>query len=220
MINFILKIDLDKVKFFKKRMTPKVSAILLGAGESKRMGVDKLSLPWGKEMIFEHCLWTLLRSIIAELVVVLSRQNKIPENIFNAERVKIVVNSHPERGMGYSIRKGIEAIDPKSQGILIALGDQPFLKTRTINALIRTFSPGGGEIIMPLYKGMRGNPVLFDRCYKKELLSLKGDVGGRFLLEIYPDKVKGFKTKSKGVLLDIDTWKDYKRVCKMDRKLE
>lgn len=198
-------------------MIPKISAILLGAGESKRMGRDKLSLPWGKETVFEHCLRVLLRSNITELVVVLSPQNKIVKNLLQVERVKIVVNPYPERGMSTSIQKGIQAVGPKSQGILIALGDQPLLKTRTINAMIHTFSPGEREIILPSYHGRRGNPVLFDRWYRKELLSLKGDVGGRSILEKYPENLRVFRTKSRGVLLDIDTRRDYKKVLKKQK---
>ncbi len=196
-------------------MIPRVSAILLGAGRSKRMGVDKLSLPWGKETIFEHCLRTLLRSNIGELVVVLSRRKEGFKNLFRVKKVKFVLNPSPEKGMSGSIRRGLKAIDPKSQGILIALGDQPFLKTRTINALIRTFTPKKGEIVLPSYDGRKGNPVLFDRCYKKELEWIRGDVGGRSILEKYPKKVKVFQSKSKGVILDIDTWKDYKKGLKL-----
>ncbi len=179
------------------------------------MGVDKLSLPWGKETIFEHCFRTLLRSNIAELVVVLSRRNKGFKNLFRVKKAKFVLNPYPEKGMSGSIRRGLKAIDPKSQGILIALGDQPFLKTRTINALIRTFTPKKGEIVLPSYDGRKGNPVLFDQCYRKELLSLEGDIGGRLILEKYPKNVRVFQTKSKGVLLDIDTWKDYKKGLKL-----
>jgi molybdenum cofactor cytidylyltransferase len=193
-------------------MRTKISSILLGAGESRRMGMDKLSLPWGKETVFEHCFKTLLQSNIGELVVVLSHKNKKLNDRFQGNKVKVVVNPHPEKGMSASIRKGLQAIDPKSQGILIALGDQPLLKTRTINALINSFSPKKGDILLPSYNGMRGNPVLFDRCYRKELESLKGDVGGRPILERYSKNVRVFRTKSKGVVLDIDTWNDYKNI--------
>lgn len=176
------------------------------------MGMDKLSLPWGKETIFEHCFRVLLKSNVQELVVVLSPQNIGFKNRFRFEKVKIVVNPFPEKGMSTSIQMGIKVIDPESQGILIALGDQPLLKTRTVNALVHAFSPRRGEIILPSYCGRRGNPVLFDRCYRKELLSLKGDVGGRSILKRFPEKVRLFRTESKGVLLDVDTWKDYKKI--------
>jgi molybdenum cofactor cytidylyltransferase len=113
--------------------------------------------------------------------------------------------------MSVSIKKGIRGIHPRCDGILIALGDQPFLKTRTINALIHAFDQGRGGIIVPSFRGRRGNPVIFHRRYKKELLNLRGDVGGRSIVERYPKDVQVVPVKSIGVVKDIDTWQDYQR---------
>lgn len=187
----------------------KISAILLGAGESKRMGVDKLSLPWGRRTILEHCFETLLRSEVEELVVVLGIRNKEVKNLFQGRKVKIVINPHSKRGMSTSIRKGLQAIHPSSDGILIALGDQLFLKTGTINALIRAFGQGKGGIVVPSFQGEKGHPVIFHRRYKRELLNLKGDVGGRSIIERHPEDVRVVPVKSIGVVKDVDTWQDY-----------
>jgi molybdenum cofactor cytidylyltransferase len=187
----------------------KNSAILLGAGESKRMGVDKLSLPWGRRTILEHCFETLLRSEVEELVVVLGIRNKEVKNLFQGRKVKVVINPHSKRGMSTSIRKGLQAIHPSSDGILIALGDQLFLKTRTINALIRAFGQGKGGIVVPSFQGKKGRPVIFHRRYKRELLNLKGDVGGRSIIERHPEDVRVVPVKSIGVVKDVDTWQDY-----------
>jgi molybdenum cofactor cytidylyltransferase len=186
-----------------------ISAVLLGAGESKRMGVDKLSLPWGRRTILEHCFETLLRSEVEELVVVLGIRNKEVKNLFQGRTVKVVINSHSKRGMSTSIRKGLQAIHPSSDGILIALGDQLFLKTGTINALIRAFGQGKGGIVVPSFQGKKGHPVIFHRRYKRELLNLKGDVGGRSIIERHPEDVRVVPVKSIGVVKDVDTWQDY-----------
>lgn len=192
-----------------------ISAILLGAGESKRMGKDKLSLPWRKKTIFEHCLQTLLRSRAKEVIIVLKDRMEEMAHCVRQKKVKVVVNRDYKKGMSASIRSGIRALDPKSTGILIALGDQPFLKTRTINALIRAFNKGEGEIIVPSFKGRRGHPVIFHRRYAKELLRLRGDVGGRSIIEKHPGKVCVVQVKSEGVIRDIDTWKDYMEELRM-----
>ena len=189
----------------------KISAVLLGAGESKRMGVDKLSLPWGRKTILERCFETLLRSEVQEVIVVLGFRNKGVKNLFRGRRVKIVINLRPKMGMGTSIRRGLQAIHPSCHGILIALGDQPFLKTRTVNALIHAFDRGKGGIIVPSFRGRRGHPVIFHKRYKKELWSLKGDVGGRSIIERHPEDVRVVHLKSEGVVMDIDTWQDYNR---------
>jgi len=188
-----------------------ISAILLGAGQSKRMGVDKLSLPWGRGTLLEHCFETLLRSEVQELVVVLGIRNKGAKNLFRGRKVKVVINPYSYRGMSTSICRGLTALRSRSDGILIALGDQPLLKTTTIHALIHAFQKGKGGIIIPSFQGRRGHPVIFHRRYKKELLGLKGDVGGKFVLGRHPQQVQAIRVKSIGVVADVDTWQDYKK---------
>ena len=196
----------------------KISSILLGAGESKRMGVDKLSLPWGEKTVFEHCFDTLLRSKVKEVIVVLHGRIKEGADYLKGKRVKVEINPYYKKGMSTSIRRGIQAIDPRTHGILIALGDQPLIRTRTINALIHAFSQGKGKIIIPSFQGRKGNPVIFHRRYGKELLKLKGDVGGRSIIEKHPEDVWVVRVKSEGVVKDIDTWKDYKNGVRIDNK--
>ncbi len=187
-----------------------ISAILLGAGESRRMRVDKLSLPWGRKTVLDRCFETLLRSEVQELVVVLGIRNERIKNLFQGRKIKVVVNPYSNRGMSTSIRRGLQIIRPSCHGILIALGDQPLLKTRTINVLIHAFEKEKAGIIVPSFQGRRGHPVIFHRRYKKELLDLRGDVGGRSIIERYPEDVRVVPVKSIGVVKDVDTWQDYK----------
>jgi len=191
-----------------------ISAILLGAGESKRMGFDKLSLPWGKKTVLERCIQTLLRSRVREVVIVRGLRSRGVRNTFHGEKIKIVTNPHPAGGMSSSIRRGLQAVGPESDGILIALGDQPFLKTRTINALIRIFDREKERIIVPAFQGRTGHPVIFHKAYKKELMNLKGDVGGKSIIEKHRGDVRVVKVRSIGVVRDVDTWQDYEK----DRK--
>ena len=159
--------------------------------------------------MLERCFETLLRSEVQELIVVLSTRNKGVRNQFRGRKVRTVINPLSKMGMSASIRKGLQKIHPYCHGILIALGDQPFLKTRTINALIRTFDRGKGGIIVPSFRGTRGNPVIFDRKFKKELLNLRGDVGGRSIIESHPEDVRVVPVESIGVIKDVDTWPTY-----------
>ena len=195
-----------------------ISAILLGAGESKRMGFDKLSLPWGKKTVFERCLQTLLRSRIKEVVVVRGLRNSGIRNSFHGKKIKIVTNRHAAKGMSSSIRKGLRAVSRRSDGILIALGDQPLLKTRTVNALIRAFDLEKEGIVVPSFRGKTGHPVIFHRAYRKELMGLEGDAGGRSLIEKHREDVRVVRMKSIGIVKDVDTWQDYKKALKKDVK--
>ncbi len=189
----------------------KISAILLGAGESKRMGANKLLLPWGKKTVLTHCADALIQSRVKEVIVVLGDRTKILKNQLRRRKVKVVMNPYYRKGMSTSIRKGIRTIDPNSHGILIALGDMPFLGSRTINSLIRTFCQGKGTIVVPSFRGRKGHPVIFHRKHEKELLQLKEDVGGKSIIESHPGEVRLVQIRSEGVIKDIDTWKDYKK---------
>jgi molybdenum cofactor cytidylyltransferase len=192
-----------------------VSAILLGAGESKRMGVNKLGLPWGKKTVLEHCLDILLRSNIKETVVVLSERTEAFRSRLDRRGVSFAMNPFFRKGMSTSIVKGIRSIDPQSEGMLIALGDQPFLKSRTINALIRAFAEGERGIVVPSFQGKTGHPVIFHRRYERELMKLRGDVGGRSIMDRHPEDVFVVKVKSEAVLRDIDTRDDYLKGMKL-----
>ena len=199
-----------------KRGGKRVSAILLGAGRSKRMGQDKLMLPWGEKTVIGHCLDTLLHSELEEVRVVLSGKSKAMIDRLQGypavlrKRIRFVRNPRPGKGMSSSIRFGLQNLDPRIEGVLIALGDQPLLKKRTVNALIRAFPPGEGKIIVPFYSGKRGNPVLLDRSYIRELMELRGDVGGRSVIDNHPDRIIRVRTRSEAVLRDVDTWEEYR----------
>jgi molybdenum cofactor cytidylyltransferase len=186
-----------------------ISAILLGAGESKRMGVNKLSLPWGGKTVLEQCLYTLLRAKVKEVIVILNARSKSVIYHGRNQRLKVVINTDYKKGMGTSIRKGTQVINPRSQGILIALGDQPWIKTKTINALIHAFAQGKGAIVYPSFRGQKGHPVIFDRRFGNELVKIKRDEGGRSIIRRYPEDVWQVPVKSEGVVMDIDTWYDY-----------
>jgi len=200
-----------------------ISAILLGAGESKRMKVNKLSLPWGRETVFEHCFNTLLRSKVREIIVVLNKQNEETKDWFDkrsastTKKVKITVNPRYRQGMSTSIHKGLQVMDPRSEGILISLGDQPLLRTRTINVLLRAFQQRKEGIVVPSFKGMKGHPVIFHRMFRKELLKLRGDTGGKPILLRYSKQIKTIPVRSEGIIKDIDTREAYQQALRMKR---
>ncbi len=197
----------------------KVSAILLGAGQSRRMGFDKLSLPLGKKTVLERSVDAFVRSNVKEVVVVLGGRTKALRGTLEGFKVKVIINPQYRKGMSTSIRQGIRAISPESQGILIALGDQPFVKRRTINALIGAFFRRKRGIVVPSFRGEKGHPVIFDRRYKKELLALRGDAGGKRVLEKYSHDVTEVQTKCEGVVKDLDTREDYKKLKVKSYKL-
>ena len=187
-----------------------ISAILLAAGESKRMGRTKLLLKWDQRTIIEKSVDTLLASKIDELIVVLGHQAQAVLRKLGARRLKAVINHQYRMGMSTSIRRGLGEVGPKSEAILIALADQPFVETDLIDHLIDIYRQNPHGIVLPSYKGGRGHPVILDRFrYGEEMRNLTGDVGCRPILNRHPEDILEVEVKSEGVIADIDSWEEY-----------
>jgi molybdenum cofactor cytidylyltransferase len=186
-----------------------LSAILLAAGESKRMGELKQLMPLGGSTTIEQAINNLLASAVDEVIVVLGHKAEEIKRVIVARPVKITVNPNYQQGMSTSIIAGLKLVDPKAQAVMLALGDQPLVDSQTINRLVDEFRKSDKDIALPTYKGKRGNPVIFAIRYKPELLKLKGDIGGREIVKRHPQDVLEVAVSSEGVISDIDTREDY-----------
>ncbi len=191
-----------------------ISALLLAAGKGERIRGVKQLLPLGEKRMVEVSLDNLQASKVDKIVVVLGFAAKqILPLLEGNERVKVVINPSFREGMSTSIHQGLRAIDPQTKGVLIALADQPFIPPQVIDLLIERFTEGDKGIVLPVYQGRRGHPVILDReKYKGELFELRGDVGGREIVRCHPEDVLEVEVSSSGVVLDIDNWDDYKRI--------
>jgi molybdenum cofactor cytidylyltransferase len=186
-----------------------ISAILLAAGESNRMGQPKQLLPFGQSTIVERTIDNFLNSAVSETIVVLGYRDEEIRKTISGKPVKIAINPDYQQGMSASIIAGLKQINKRARAVLIALGDQPFVDSQTINSLVEAFIANNKGIIIPVYQGRRGNPVIFTIRYKGELLNLKGDIGGREIIKRHPDDVLEVAVNCEGVLLDIDTIESY-----------
>lgn len=190
-----------------------VSALLLAAGESQRMGHLKQLLPLGGSTLIEVALENLLRSRLQEVIVVLGFGAEEIRPRVEAKGVRVAVNPRYKEGMASSLRVGLDALDPRAEGILVALADQPFIPPEVIDRLIEAFQGTSKGIVVPTFQGRRGHPVIFHRRYMEELRSLSGDQGGRELLHRNPEDLLEVEVDCPGVITDIDTLEDYWRFC-------
>jgi molybdenum cofactor cytidylyltransferase len=186
-----------------------LSAILLAAGESKRMGKTKQLMPLGRSTLLERAIDNLLASSVDETIVVLGHKAEEIAKTISERPVKIVLNPDYSQGMSTSIIAGLMLVDPRSQAVMLAMGDQPLVASGTINQLIEAFSKNKKGIAVPSYRGRRGHPIIFDIKYKAELLMLKGDIGGREIIRNHPEDVLMVAIDSESVISDIDTQEDY-----------
>jgi len=183
-----------------------VSAILLAAGESKRMGEPKLLLPFGNSTVLEQAIDNLLNSRVGEVIVVVGDR---AQELIGNRPVKVAINPAYREGMSTSIVTGLNLIDDSTRAVMLALADQPLVDSQTINKLIEAFISHDKGIVIPAYKGRRGHPVIFSTKYKEELLGLVGDIGGRQIIEEHPEDVLELAVDSQGINVDIDTKDDY-----------
>src|SRR5262245_9619753 len=189
----------------KSRESSRVSAIVLAAGMSRRMGATKQLLRAGERTLLEHTLHTVRQSHADEIILVLALGEKRILVSIPTIGLKVVVNEAYQEGMGSSLRAGISMIDPQAQAALIMLADQPFVLPATLDQLIDHHQNFRPQIVIPIYKGFRGNPVLLDRSVFAEVASLKGDIGCRAIFGEHTENIARVAVDDPGILLDVDT---------------
>jgi molybdenum cofactor cytidylyltransferase len=182
-----------------------ISAILLAAGQSKRMGKPKLLMPFGRSTIIEQAVDNLLGSAADEVIVVLGDRGEAVRRLIAERPVKLAFNPDYVQGMSTSIVAGLNLVDHRTSAVMLALGDQPLIDSQTINRLIAGFLSHDKGIAVPTYRGDRGHPVIFNMTYKEPLLALKGDVGARQIIKENPGDILEVAVDCAGIQIDIDT---------------
>jgi molybdenum cofactor cytidylyltransferase len=193
---------------------PKISALILAAGESKRMGgKHKLLLPFAGRTIIECTVDAVQQANVDEAIIVLGYEAEAIRQVLINRTLKIVYNADYHQGMSSSIHAGLAAISPSTQAVMIVLADQPLVRSAELNLLISAFSQiKNKSIAVPTFNGQRGNPVIFDLRYRAELLALKGDVGGKPILARHPEVVLEVEIPTRNILEDADVPEGYARM--------
>lgn len=198
---------------------PFVSAIVLAAGMSKRMGSLKQLMEVGDRSLVEHTLRTVTDSDVSETILVLGYQSeKICEALTRngvGPKAKVVINDSYAEGMSTSIKAGLQSLATEADAALIVLADQPLLNPGLINRLIDEYRHEHSPITVPIYKGFRGNPVLVDRALFGEMMNISGDIGCRSLFGLHSESIRTVLTDDIGILVDIDTAEDLQRFSAM-----
>jgi molybdenum cofactor cytidylyltransferase len=199
----------------RQNQSAQVSAVILAAGTSTRMGRAKQLLPLGGTTVLARTIDNVRSAGLVEMVLVLgasaeSIRRQLPQALLQG--VKIVVNHAYGQGMASSLREGLSAVDPQAGAALIILGDQPFLQPLTLRQIIDGYRASRAQIVIPVYQGKRGNPVLLDRSVFSEVMALEGDVGCRAIFSNHLEDILKVEVEDMGVLLDMDDPADYERL--------
>jgi molybdenum cofactor cytidylyltransferase len=188
-------------------MAGMIIGIILASGFSRRMHAEKLLLEVDGTPLVERVIQAAKASLLDEVVLVY--QHEDIKKTGEKYPIKTVLNKNADEGQSASIKIGIEAANPGADGFMFLVGDQPFLNAATINLLIAAFKQEPHNIIAPVYNGRRGNPVIFPSTLKDDLLALKGDQGGRALIEKTPDRVSLVSIEDERLGIDVDTEEDF-----------
>jgi molybdenum cofactor cytidylyltransferase len=186
---------------------PSIGAIVLAAGQSRRMGsVNKLLETVGDAPMVRRVVQNVLASDVAETVVVLGHEAERVREALAGLDVRFVVNADYAQGLSTSLKAGLEALAESRDGAIVCLGDMPLVAPRHVDRLIAAFDPVEGRgICVPVVEGKRGNPVLWARGYFAEMMEVQGDVGARHLLGQFADDVCEVDMGDRAVMTDIDT---------------
>jgi molybdenum cofactor cytidylyltransferase len=196
-------------------MRKRISAVVLAAGKSQRMGSLKQLLPFGDRTVLQTVV-DMLQSVNLDqiLIVVGHRCEDVEASLPSG--VDVVRNDRYEEGMFSSVLTGLDALSPETDGLLLLLGDQPQIRPEVVGAVIDRFQGGQHGIVLPEMGGKRGHPVLIDvRRYGDEIKALDGSEGLKPVVRGHPEDTEVVLIDDEAILRDMDTPEDYERELRL-----
>jgi molybdenum cofactor cytidylyltransferase len=188
------------------------AGIILAGGSSTRLGRPKQILKLKGKYLLEYVLNAALESELNHVVLVLGHDH---QNILQAlgactlhERLQVVINHRYLEGQSRSLQAGLLKIRQTFPSVMFLLGDQPLLDSNTIDHMLDRFRYSGKDICVPVCKGKRGNPTIFNRVLYDQLLAIEGDIGARNIIRANPERVLYLEMNDPLCFFDIDSQKD------------
>ncbi len=189
-----------------------VTGIILAAGRSSRMGRFKPLLPWGQRTVIEQVTATLLAASLAQVLVVSGHEHEALAAALRPYPVRVVYNPDFAQGeMISSIQVGLRAVQPESEGALLAVGDQPRIQIETATAVLDAWRRTPQRIVIPSYQMRRGHPICLPRRVWPAILALSWQESLRSLWQRLAAQIEYVAVASPTILSDMDTPADYQR---------
>ena len=192
------------------------AGIILAGGSSIRFGRPKQLLELRGKYLLDYVLSAALKSELNHVVLVLGHDHK---NILQAlkartthERLQVVINHRYPEGQSRSLQAGLLKIRQAFPSVMFLLGDQPMLDSSTINHMLDKFRYSGKDICVPVCKGKRGNPTIFNRVLYDQLMGIEGDTGARDIIRANPERVLFIELDDPLCFFDIDSQKDFEEL--------
>jgi molybdenum cofactor cytidylyltransferase len=184
-------------------------AIVLAAGESKRMGFPKMLLPFNGSTMVENVIYNITGSGIVNIMVVLGAELESIIERIGKSSVRYCYNDKYREGMLSSVKCGFRNIPSDCKAVLVFQGDQPLITNKAINTVLDAYLKSEKGIVIPVFANRRGHPLLVDNKYREEIEKLNPSIGLRSLAEEFYEDVLEVETNESGILIDFDTYDEY-----------
>lgn len=188
-----------------------LTAIVLAAGSSRRMGRNKLLLPYRGKPLLTYVVGNILSAKIGPVIVVTGYEAGLIEESLKGVPVKVVHNPRYETGMTGSIQTGVSAAG--GEGYMICLSDMALIAPEEYALLKKTFDKQYRHdkacIIQPTYDGQIGNPVIFSAFWRQAILEHTDPEGCKDIVRSHPGNIYRLEMNSSSVLQDLDWPEDY-----------
>lgn len=188
-----------------------IGAIVLAAGMSRRMGTQKLLLPFAGTTLIRHVVGQVVAGPVGATVVVVADAAGAVAGAVSELPVRLVTNDAPDADMLSSVRCGLRALPPECDAVLVAPGDHPAVTPDLIRLMSDRHYAHGATIVVPVCSGRRGHPLLFSSRFISEILKGYEGVGLRGLLDAHATEVVELAVADEGVVQDVDVPEDYRR---------
>ena len=188
-----------------------ISAILLAAGQSKRLaGENKLIKYFKNKPLINHSIDALIKSKVNKIIIVLGYQsNKVKKLIKKNKKIKFIFNKNYKKGMSTSIKCGLNKISKKNKGFIIVQSDMPFIKTIHINKICSSILKKKHLVHALKFRKRVGNPIGFDIAVLSKFKKIKGEYGAKFMVKRLKNQTNFIKVTSGKIFKDFDLNKDF-----------
>jgi CTP:molybdopterin cytidylyltransferase MocA len=181
-----------------------LAAVILSGGASRRMGSPKALLSYQGRSFLEHLLDVARHPKIASRRVVLGPDAEPIAKEVNLAADEIVINEEWEKGQLSSIQAAIQSLPPQTEGLVLFLIDHPLISSTLVDELIDTFYTSGKSIVVPVYEGRRGHPVIFSSALYEELMKAPLETGARSVVWAHSGEVQIVQTNEEGCVLNLN----------------